>query len=528
MQEPRIRLVPAAATSDRLGEAALRLVDRLGPASIDLIPWQEGGLLDICATDDTGQFAAATAGLVVSRQNGKGGVLEVRAIAGVTLPQFGERRILWTAHTWKTAKDAHQRVANIFLSHPDLKARLKHGDERGISYGNDSRSITLRDGSQILFFTRSATAGRGLWADLLICDEALDLTDNELSVLRYTLRTSALRTGRRAQTIYVSTPPDEEKHPNGLVFSRLRQRALAGAGGVCWLEWSVPSLAELAEAATAEGKRLLGDPRLTDESLWARGNPSLGFLFDLGTLRSDMVESGEREFLVEGLAAPDYWPDPDARDAGSEPAIDIKTWRDRRDTASMALDPIALGLEVSLRREASLTMAGWRTDGRKHGELVWSGPVSAALDVLLRVVQAVDPATLVVDSRGPTGSLLPDVRAAGLDPRVLTVSERSQADDGLVRDIEEDRLRLPGTEMPELDAAAEAATWRTSGDIRFFDRHAGAADIKSLVSLSLARFGLLEVAAAPVKPPPAAPIAIPGGQPASAGAGAVNVQTVQF
>jgi hypothetical protein len=98
---------------------------------------------------------------VVSRQNGKGGVLEVRVIAGVTLPQFGERRILWTAHTWKTAKDAHERVANIFLSHPDLKARLKHGDERGIGYGNDSRSITLRDGSQILFFTRSATPAVG-------------------------------------------------------------------------------------------------------------------------------------------------------------------------------------------------------------------------------------------------------------------------------------------------------------------------------------------------------------------------------
>jgi hypothetical protein len=196
----------------------------------------------------------------VSRQNGKGGVLEVRVIAGVTLPQFGERRILWTAHTWKTAKDAHQRVANIFLSHPDLKARLKHGNERGISYGNDSRSITLRDGSQILFFTRSATAGRGLWADLLICDEALDLTDTELSVLRYTLRTSALRTGRRAQVIYVSTPPDEEKHPNGVVFSRLRKRALAGARGVCWLEFSVPSLSELRDAAEAEGRKLLGDP----------------------------------------------------------------------------------------------------------------------------------------------------------------------------------------------------------------------------------------------------------------------------
>jgi hypothetical protein len=122
VQEPRIRIVSPTATCDRLGDAALRLVDRLGPDVIDLIPWQEGSVLDICATDDDDQFAASAACEVVSRQNGKGGVLEVRVVAGVTLPQFREKRILWTAHTWKTAKDAHERVANIFLSHPSLKA----------------------------------------------------------------------------------------------------------------------------------------------------------------------------------------------------------------------------------------------------------------------------------------------------------------------------------------------------------------------------------------------------------------------
>jgi hypothetical protein len=521
--------VPSGATCDRLGDAALRLVDGLGPDVIDLIPWQEGSVLDICATDDDGQFAAPTVGEVVSRQNGKGGVLEVRAIAGVVLPQFGERRVLWTAHTWKTAKDAHQRVATIFLSHPDLKARLKHGDERGISYGNDSRSITLRDGSQILFFTRSASAGRGLWADLLILDEALDLTDTELSVLRFTLRTSALRTGRRAQTIYVSTPPDKEKHPNGLVFARLRQRALAGARGVCWLEFSVPSLDELRVAAEREGRKLVGDPRLPAPenelppeavALWAQGNPSLGYLFDLGTLQSDRNESGDREFLVEGLAAPDFWPDPEL--GSGERALDFQVWKLRRDDLSRSLDPVSLGLEVSPRQVATICASGWRSDGRKHGEQVWSGPVSAAVAVLLRVVEQVDPATLVVDGRGLAGTLLPEIRAAGLDPQVLTSIERSQADEGLVRDVEDDQLRLPAVSMPELDTAAEAATWRTSGDVRFFDRRAGGAPPSPLVALSLARFGLLMVAAAPISAPGGAPAAIPS----TSGAGMAGIERI--
>lgn len=521
-------MLPAAATSFRLGDAALRLADRLGRAAVDLIPWQEGSLLDICSTTADDQFAAAAAGLIVSRQNGKGGVLELRVIAGVTLPQFGERRILWTAHTAKTARDAHKRVADIFLSHPDLKARLKYGDERGITYGNDIRTITLRDGQEIFFFTRSATAGRGLFADLLILDEALDLTDTELAVLRGTIRTAASRTGRRGQTIYVSTPPDEAEHPHSLVLARLRKRALAGApeparpGGplfhrtaarIGWVEFSTPTLAELQALAEAEGRKLLGDPRLPDPhlelpppetiALWQQGNPSLGYLFDLGQLQNDHDEFGERQFLVEGMAAPDHWPDPDPKDGG-EAAIDFETWKRRRDPLSRPLDPVALGLEVSPRGVATLSAVGWRTvDGRKHGEQLWSGPDTAAVAKLLQIVERNDPATLVIDGRGKASSLLPDIRAAGLEPRILTTGERSQADDGLVRDLDADELRLPAEPMPEMDAAAEAATWRHVGELRFFDRRAGGASISPLVSLSLARIGLLDVAAKPPPPPPA-------------------------
>ncbi|TFV83149.1 hypothetical protein [Blastococcus sp. CT_GayMR16] len=471
------------------------------------MPWQEGSILDMCATTFEDQFAAAAFALIVSRQNGKGGVLELRVIAGVTLPQFGEKRIIWTAHTAKTARDAHKRVADIFLSHPDLKARLKYGDERGITYGNDIRTITLKDGSEIFFFTRSATAGRGLFGDLLILDEALELTDTELSVLRYTLRTAARRTGRRAQTIYVSTPPDEEKHKHSLVLARLRKRALAGARGVGWVEFSVPTLKELQEAAEEQGRKLLGDPRLTEETYWPLGNPSLGYLFDLGQLQNDLVESGEREFLVEGLAAGDYWPDPDPKGHG-DPAIDFEVWKDRRDPASVfgaavTVGPVALGLEVSPRDIATLCAVGWRADGKMHGELVWSGPATAAVARLLQVVDKVDPATLVIDGKGKASSLIPDIRAKGLEPQVLTPGDRSRADEGLVRDIVSGQLRFPAQPMPDVDAAAEQATWRSTGDLRFFDRGASGAPPAPLVSLSLARIGLLTVAASPPEPPPA-------------------------
>lgn len=486
-----------------MGDAALRLADRLGPGTFNLIPWQEGAVLDCCRTDDEDQFAASEYGLLVARQNGKGGALELRAVAGVVLPVFGERRILWTAHTWKTAKDAHQRVANIFLSHPDLKALLKNGNEDGISYGNDSRGITLKNGNQILFFTRSATAGRGLWADLLICDEALDLNDDELSVLGMTTRTAAMRTGRRAQTLYVSTPPDEARHKNGVVFARIRKKALTGVPGICWNEWSVPTRDELAELAAAEGRVLLDDPRLTTEQYWPQGNPSLGYLFDIGVLRADLAKYGPREFLVEGLAAGDHWPDPDADPDADALAVPqgLFTTGDRLDPTSTPLNPVVLGLDVSPGRQVTLTAAGWRADSRKHIEVIQTGQGTGwVIDVLTRVIADHDPADLVLDEL-VVGLLGAQLRAAGIEPTTTGRQQMAQASMGLVDDLLEDRVRHRG-DQPLVDAA-ESAGKRPLGDGWAFNRRGGI-DISPLVSAALASWGLENVAQPTAPPPPAA------------------------
>jgi hypothetical protein len=498
-------VLPPSTTRDS-GYDALRLAEAVG---IEAMPWQENGVLDVCAErevfDQQLEWAATAAGLIVPRQNGKGGVLEIRALAGVIL--FGERRILWTAHADKTVEDAHARMSEIFESSPTLKQRLAAGRTNGVLHGKGSRAIRLKNGAEILFFTRSPSAGRGLWADCLFLDEALDLTDGELRILRFTLRTSAIRTGRRAQTIYASTPPDEDVHPNGLVLARLRERALTGRSkSTVWIEHSVPSRAELGLGPFA------ADPRLTDERFWIQSNPSLGYLFDLGTLQGDKDETDDRGFLLEGLAAPDFWPDPNESDDG-EPAIDVETWKRLRDPASRPLDPVVLGIEVSQQKVTSISVAGWRPDGRKHGELIVSAPGTAwAVPVLRKIIDKVDPAELVIDGKGKAGLLLPDIRAAGFEPRVLTSAERSQADEGLAEDVENDLIRLPGRPMPALDDSAESATWRDYGEVKFFDRRTGGASNGPLVSLSLARFGLLAVAAAPPPPPPAPPRTVPNDQ----------------
>jgi hypothetical protein len=159
-------------------------------------------------------------------------------------------------------------------------------------------------------------------------------------------------------------------------------------------------------------------------------------------------------------------------------------------TRSRALDPVALGLEVSPAGVASLVACGWRADGRIHGEVIAVRPGTGwVLDVLLRRRRAVDPAVLVIDKAGPAGSLLPAHRERRPGAAVLTARQRAQADTGLVDDLETG---------PAPRCRCRRWTPRRGGDVagdrhaaKAFDRRDGGPTSPRLVGLSLARFGLL-------------------------------------
>src|SRR6185312_15116463 len=80
-------------------------------------------------------------------------------------------------------------------------------------------AILLDNGGSIEFIARSKGSGRGFTVDVLVCDEAQDLTDEELAALLPTI--SAAPTGN-PQVILTGTPPDPEKSQQGEVFARVR------------------------------------------------------------------------------------------------------------------------------------------------------------------------------------------------------------------------------------------------------------------------------------------------------------------
>ena len=78
-QEPRVLTLPPSAVDSRV-EDALALWDLTG-RSLD--PWQEIVCEALFAVDENGEWAASESGLLVSRQQGKGEVLQVFDLAPV-------------------------------------------------------------------------------------------------------------------------------------------------------------------------------------------------------------------------------------------------------------------------------------------------------------------------------------------------------------------------------------------------------------------------------------------------------------
>ena len=97
-------------------------------------PWQEWVIRESCGTRPDGRWASFENDLIVSRQNGKGTILEMRELAGMYM--LGEKLIIHTAHELKTAQEHFLRVIQTIENYPALSRRMKgkprfsHGEEQ--------------------------------------------------------------------------------------------------------------------------------------------------------------------------------------------------------------------------------------------------------------------------------------------------------------------------------------------------------------------------------------------------------------
>lgn len=434
---------------------------------MDLDPWQQDVLDGALGVREDGKWSAFHIGVVVSRQNGKGSILEARALAGLLL--FGERLIMWTAHEMKTALEAARRMEALFDSCPDLRKRVK-----SVSHANGNEGIELRDGSRLRFVARSKGSGRGFSGDLVILDEAYALTSEQIDALLPTLSARTLATPSGPQIWYTSSPPLDSN--SGAQLFRLRQRALERAPRVAYFDWGVAG--DLAN---------LGAVDLDDRALWASANPAMGIRI------SDEFVADERTALTdEGFARErlGIWP---AEPSEGWQVISEASWAARTNpvVGVRPENPVAFAVDVTPdRRWSSIAVAGELESGGVHLEVIEHRPGTGWVAERMReLVERYEPCAVVLDPAGPAGSLIAAFNAVDVDLETPTAREIGQACGQLFDGICGETPSMWHTGQPELTTALAGAETRPLGDAWAWARKNVTVDISPLVAVTLAAYG---------------------------------------
>lgn len=456
---PRLHVAPPAA--ETYGDLAANLAGSYG---LVLDDWQRLVIDDWLATAEDGLWSSLTCGLSVGRQNGKNAALEVRELFGMV--GLGER-ILHTAHEVKTARKAFKRLQHFFgrqvkdpgAHFPELNARVV--ELRNV---NGQEAIFLDNGGSVEIVARSKNSGRGFTADVLVCDEAQEMSDEDLEALMPT--TSAAPLGN-PQWIFTGTPPGPKA--TGEVFTRTRTDALSEEPyRICWHEWSACDPGEVTRLD------------LDDRTIWRRNNPAM----DPGRLLESVVEGERARYSDDGFARErlGVWMDPGQR-AGQ--IIPEGMWAACADPTVESGVQRAYAIDASPDlRSASIAVS----DGRSvvilehHLGAAWVVAKLAELQV----------ATVHLDPRGPAGALLSDLAEHGIAWKPISPAEHAQACGAFLGAVlNGDALRH--LDQPVLNAAVHGATRRAYGDAWVWNRRTAADDISPLVAVTIARWAALQV-----------------------------------
>ena len=470
-QLPRLAVVPP-----RVSSAGAEAIELARHAGLELDPWQEY-VVDVALSErEDGRLAAFEVGLIVARQNGKGGVLEALELAWLFL--LGERLILHSAHEFKTSIEAYRRVTDLVKNCPDLDRLVKkypssHGDE----------GIELKDGRRLRFIARSKGSGRGFSGDKVVLDEAYELGAKQMGALMPTLSARP-----DPQIVYASSAPMRTSE----TLRQIRNRALriladptVDPGRFAFLEWSAPEDA---------------DP--DDVDAIAMANPALGIRIELDFIQAERETLPREEFRRERLSIPD--PDPGER---PEPIIPMTAWLAAEDAKSSIDGPVVLSADINPSRTwGSLAVAGRRTDGLWHVEVVeHQAGTQWMVDRIVQIRKRHDVRVVTLDPSGPAGSLLGPLLEVGVEVQQVSARGHAQAC-GLLFDLATatgpDGSPLPGVRhlgQPVLLDALQGADRRPLGDAWAWRRTDDGVDISPLVAATLAlgaAVGLPDTAAA--------------------------------
>lgn len=450
-------------------------------------PEQRLGLDMLFGVDRRGKSTAFEFAAVCCRQNMKTGLFKLAALGWLFITD--QPLIVWSAHEFNTAQEAHRDMANLIEGSAYLSRRLKQ-----VYNGAADKSIELMSGQRLVFKARTKTGGRGLSAPKVVLDEAFALRPAHMGALLPTLSVQP-----DPQVVYGSSAGLADSD----VLRGIRDRGRKGRGRLAYLEWC-------AETGGCEQERCdhdVGTPSCALDRVenWQAANPLLGRTRENGTgltveyVRAEREALPPLEFARERLG---WWDEP-----GASEIFGPGKWKDCAADPPTGLPLIALGVAVTVNLSHAAIVAAGRDGDTVVVKPLQHGPgTSWVLERLAALQRAHPDAMVVVDSRGPGATLIPQMMAADLRVHMTSTSEVL---DGCAQFFELVTTgRLSHSNYAELNAAVNGATTRMVGDRWAWGRRTSSEDISPLEAATLAAWWAHRPDDRPSLSPP--PVAVSG------------------
>ena len=500
LQEPRVRTLPTSRV-DSLIDDVLDICDLAG---ITEDPWQEGALEAITSIDGDGQWAATEFGVLVSRQQGKGNILLPYELAHLYLwPRAdGQPKLIGhTAHEAATAREAFRRCRRAILASPVLRAELAGGGKQtaqgvtGISTGNGNWAIELKNGSRIVFFTRTGAAGVGMSFDVLIIDEA---QHSPLNILEALL--PATDASPNKQILFTGTVPKEDQ--DGEYFEGLRDRGRKGGyERTGWIEHTPrgsddPDTAEKIDLSSPE--------------VWREGNPGLGIRLAWKTVQDDWERMGSTNPEAFARQRVSIWPSRRAVVAERLSELDIEVWKRHADEgAGVAGDGVVLSLALGRAGGYATIGAAVRVDSDSIAvEHLHTEKGTRWVAEKLKALKAEHGNALIVLDAKNAAAVIGALDAAGVKYLSMNLDEIAAAHTLFIEYV--NAGLVPHRPQEEVTRSLELATTRNIGRAGLtWEQSDKSKPVSMAQAVTWALWGVLKLEAAPLKrtpPPPKAAV----------------------
>jgi hypothetical protein len=450
----------------RVSSAGAEVADLAKLAGLELDPWQRLVLDGAFSERADGIWSAFEVCLIVSRQNGKGSILEAAELGWLFL--FGERLIVHTAHLFATAKESFRRVRELIDGCPELSRRVAK-----IRTSNEEQSIELNTRQRLRFLVRNDLSGRGFSGSKVVFDEAMaGLGPETMAALLPTLSAQP-----NPQVWYTASAGNKLSTQ----LARVRRRGLAGNDPrLAFFEWACDDSDDLDSVAAV-----------------AKANPAFGIRIHPEYIAAERRSLPPEISARERLGIGDY----PVEDADGWVVISADQW------TALAIDdqappilPVAFAADATPDRSwGSIGAASRRADGTLRIEVIEHHPGTSWMsDRLAELHARWSPCALVIDPKRQANTLIPGLEAAGVEVIKTTAREMAQAC-GQFYEAAVDSKTLRHLGQPALNAALARATKRDLEGAWAWDGRTDA-DISPLVAVTLAAWGHATRKQAPTQP----------------------------